>query len=53
MTKQGLQVVTVTPEAWRRTIEKSWPVLRARVVTPELFDEVKAARDACRASAMK
>ncbi len=53
MTKQGLQVVTVAPEAWRRTVEKSWPVLRERVVTPEFFDEVKGARDACRASAMK
>jgi TRAP-type C4-dicarboxylate transport system substrate-binding protein len=49
MQKQGLQVVKGDPAAWRVAMEKTWPVVRGGVVPAEFFDEVKAARDACRA----
>jgi TRAP-type C4-dicarboxylate transport system substrate-binding protein len=48
MKKQGLQVVPVDPAPWRAAMEKSWPVVRGGVVPAAVFDEVKAARDACR-----
>jgi hypothetical protein len=34
---------------WRAAIERSWKVLRGGVVPAEFFDEIKAARDECRA----
>ena len=49
MQKQGLQVVKGDPVAWRAAMEKTWPVVRGGVVPAEFFDEVKAARDACKA----
>ena len=49
MRRQGLQVVAVDPEAWRPAMERSWTVLRGGVVPAPFFDEVLAARDACRA----
>jgi TRAP-type C4-dicarboxylate transport system substrate-binding protein len=49
MQKQGLTVVRVDPAPWRSAIEKSWPVVRGGVVPAEFFDELKAARDSCRA----
>jgi TRAP-type C4-dicarboxylate transport system substrate-binding protein len=49
MQKQGLQVVKGDPAAWRVAMEKTWPVVRGGVVPAEFFDEVKAARDACKA----
>lgn len=49
MKKQGLVVVPVEPGPWRAAMEKSWPVVRGGVVPAAFFDEVKAARDACRA----
>lgn len=49
MRRQGLQVVRVDPEAWRPAMERSWAVLRGGVVPAPFFDEVLAARDACRA----
>jgi TRAP-type C4-dicarboxylate transport system substrate-binding protein len=48
MKKQGLQVVPVAPEEWRRTLETSWSVIRGEVVPAEFFDRVRASRDACR-----
>ncbi len=51
MKKQGLQVVPVDAAPWRAAMEKSWPVVRGGVVPAEFFDEVKGARDACRAGA--
>ncbi|MBK9515868.1 MAG: TRAP transporter substrate-binding protein DctP [Anaeromyxobacter sp.] len=48
MKRQGLQVVAVDPEAWRPALERSWAVLRGGVVPAPFFDEVLAARDACR-----
>jgi TRAP-type C4-dicarboxylate transport system substrate-binding protein len=53
MKKKGLTVVTVDPAPWRAAMEKSWPVMRGGVVSAAFFDEVKAARDACRASLKK
>jgi TRAP-type C4-dicarboxylate transport system substrate-binding protein len=49
MKKQGLQVISVDPAPWRAAMEKSWPVVRGGVVSAAFFDEVKAAREACRA----
>jgi TRAP-type C4-dicarboxylate transport system substrate-binding protein len=49
MKRQGLTTVAVAPEVWRPALERSWPVLRGEVVPAAFFDEVKAARDACRA----
>ncbi len=53
MQKQGLQVVKGDPAAWRVAMEKTWPVVRGGVVPAEFFDEVKAARDACKAGKKK
>lgn len=49
MQRQGLETVEVSPEAWRPALEKSWPVIRGEVVPAGFFDEVRQARDACRA----
>jgi TRAP-type C4-dicarboxylate transport system substrate-binding protein len=48
MRKQGLQVVSVDPAAWRPVLERSWPALRGHAVPAEFFDQVVAARDGCR-----
>jgi TRAP-type C4-dicarboxylate transport system substrate-binding protein len=48
MQKQGLNVVKVDPVPWRTAMEKAWPIVRGGVVPAEIFDEAKAARDACR-----
>jgi TRAP-type C4-dicarboxylate transport system substrate-binding protein len=53
MKKQGLQVVSVDARPWRAMMEKSWPVVRGGVVPAAWFDEVKAARDQCRAARKK
>lgn len=53
MRKLGLQVVPVDPAAWRPALERSWPALRGPVVPAPFFDEVVAARDACRAQAAR
>jgi TRAP-type C4-dicarboxylate transport system substrate-binding protein len=53
MKKQGLTVVPVEAAPWRAAMEKSWPVVRGGVVSAAFFDEVKAARDACRAGVRK
>ncbi len=49
MKRQGLTVVPVDPAPWRAAMERSWPIVRGGVVPAAFFDEVKAARDACRA----
>lgn len=48
MRARGLEVVEVAPQDWRPTLERSWNVIRGGVVPADFFDEVKAARDACR-----
>jgi TRAP-type C4-dicarboxylate transport system substrate-binding protein len=53
MQKQGLQVDAGDPAPWRAAMEKSWAVVRGGVVPAAFFDEVKGARDACRASGTK
>jgi TRAP-type C4-dicarboxylate transport system substrate-binding protein len=53
MRKQGLQVVSVDAKPWRENMEKAWPVVRGGVVSAAWFDEVKAARDQCRAGGKK
>jgi TRAP-type C4-dicarboxylate transport system substrate-binding protein len=50
MKKQGLQVISVDPRPWREVMERSWPVVRGGVVPAAWFDEVKVARDQCRAA---
>lgn len=49
MQKQGLQVVKGDAPAWRVAMEKTWPIVRGGVVPAPFFDEVKGARDACKA----
>ncbi|HSM93603.1 MAG TPA: TRAP transporter substrate-binding protein DctP [Anaeromyxobacteraceae bacterium] len=53
MKKQGLVSVPVDPAPWRAAAEKSWPVVRGGVVPADFFDQVKAARDACRVARKK
>jgi TRAP-type C4-dicarboxylate transport system substrate-binding protein len=53
MKKQGLTSVPVDVAPWRAAAEKSWPVVRGGVVPADFFDEVKGARDACRAAKKK
>jgi TRAP-type C4-dicarboxylate transport system substrate-binding protein len=50
MQKQGLQVVKAEAAAWRPVLERSHTVVRGGVVPADFFDEVKRARDACRAA---
>jgi TRAP-type C4-dicarboxylate transport system substrate-binding protein len=49
MERQGLNVVKGDAPAWRAAIERSWPIVRGGVVPEQIFDDAKAARDACRA----
>lgn len=53
MKKQGLTVVPTDPAPWRAAAEKSWPVVRGGVVSADFFDQVRVARDACRAAKKK
>jgi len=53
MKKQGLSVIPVDAAPWRAAMEKSWSVVRGGVVPADFFDEVKGARDACRAAPKK
>jgi len=53
MKKQGLTIVPADPAPWRAAMERAWPVVRGGVVSSAFFDEVKAARDACRAAPKK
>ncbi|HET8538859.1 MAG TPA: TRAP transporter substrate-binding protein DctP [Anaeromyxobacter sp.] len=48
MKAQGLEVVAVSPDDWVPAMERSWEVIRGEVVSADFFDQVKAARDACR-----
>ncbi|HSN89647.1 MAG TPA: TRAP transporter substrate-binding protein DctP [Anaeromyxobacteraceae bacterium] len=50
MQRQGLQVVKAEAAAWRPALERSYAVVRGGVVPAGFFDEVKRARDACRAA---
>jgi TRAP-type C4-dicarboxylate transport system substrate-binding protein len=50
MQQQGLSVVKADPAPWRAAMEKSWPIVRGGVVPAPVFDEARAARDACRAA---
>ena len=52
MKKNGLEVLDLTPAEraeWQAAAEKTWPVIRTKVSTPEDFDLVKATRDEFRA----
>jgi TRAP-type C4-dicarboxylate transport system substrate-binding protein len=53
MRKQGLQVVSVEAGPWREAMERSYQVVRGGVVSAAWFDDVKAARDQCRAGKKK
>ena len=53
MKKQGLQVVSVEAQPWREAMERSYRVVRGGVVSAAWFDDVKAARDQCRAGKKK
>jgi TRAP-type C4-dicarboxylate transport system substrate-binding protein len=53
MKKQGLTTVATDVAPWRAAAERSWPIVRGGVVPAEFFDQVKAARDACRAAKKK
>jgi TRAP-type C4-dicarboxylate transport system substrate-binding protein len=53
MKKQGLTTVPGDAAPWRAAAEKSWPVVRGGVVPADFFDQVIAARDACRAGKKK
>ena len=53
MKKQGLDVVKVDPAPWRAAAEKSWTVVRGKVVSAPFFDEVIRERDAFRSQAAK
>jgi TRAP-type C4-dicarboxylate transport system substrate-binding protein len=53
MKKQGLQVVSVEAQPWREAMERSYQVVRGGVVSAAWFDDVKAARDQCRAGKKK
>jgi TRAP-type C4-dicarboxylate transport system substrate-binding protein len=50
MASQGLTKVPVSADEWRPSMEKSWEVIRGEAVPAPFFDEVKAARDACRSA---
>lgn len=50
MRKQGLVTVPTDPAPWRAAMEKTWPIVRGGVVPAAFFDQVKGARDACRAA---
>ncbi len=52
MQRQGLKLVKVDAAAWRPAMERSWTALRGGVVPAPFFDEVVAARDACRSEAL-
>lgn len=49
MQARGLTVVEPDIDAWRKTVEPTWPRIRGGLVPAEMFDKVKAARDAYRA----
>jgi TRAP-type transport system periplasmic protein len=48
MQKQGLTVVPGDQAAWRAAMEKITPVVRGGVVPIEFYDQLRAARDACK-----
>jgi TRAP-type C4-dicarboxylate transport system substrate-binding protein len=52
MQRQGLKIVKVDEAAWRPAMERSWAALRGGVVPAPFFDEVVAARDACRSETL-
>jgi TRAP-type C4-dicarboxylate transport system substrate-binding protein len=51
MQKQGLKIVPGDAAAWRVAMEKTTPIIRGGVVPAEFYDQVRAARDSCRAGA--
>lgn len=43
MTRRGLRTMAVSPaveEEWRAVAARTWPALREKKITPELFDEI-------------
>lgn len=53
MKGQGLNVVEVDPAPWRIAAERTWPVIRGKVVPAAFFDEVKRYRDEYRAASRR
>jgi TRAP-type C4-dicarboxylate transport system substrate-binding protein len=52
MEKNGLKILKLNDaerKAWTQLAEASWPVIRGKVVPEAAFDQVKRARDECRA----
>ncbi len=49
MQRQGLKLVPADPALWRPAMERTWEIFRGQVVPAPFFDQVRAARDACRA----
>jgi TRAP-type C4-dicarboxylate transport system substrate-binding protein len=52
MEKNGLQIIRLTDEQrkqWFTLAESSWPFVRGSIVPSPAFDQVKKARDECRA----
>jgi TRAP-type C4-dicarboxylate transport system substrate-binding protein len=52
MEKNGLKVTKLNDaerKAWFELAESTWPVIRGSVVPPDAFDQVKKAREDCRA----
>ncbi len=45
MKDRGLTMVEPDVDAWRKTVEPTWPRIRGSLVPAEMFDKVKAARD--------
>ncbi len=48
MQKQGLKLVQSDAPAWRAAMQKTTPVVRGGVVPADFFDQVVAAREACK-----
>jgi TRAP-type C4-dicarboxylate transport system substrate-binding protein len=48
MVKQGLKVVKVEPASWEKAAQRSWPAVRGKVVSEQVFDAAVKARDEAR-----
>lgn len=53
MQKQGLKIAPSDAAAWRAAMEKITPAVRGGVVPAAFYDEVVAAREACKAGGKK
>lgn len=53
MQKQGLELVKVDGESWRKAAERAWPGVRGKVVGAEFFDRFVKLRDEVRKARAK